>query len=204
MRPTFFTTLVLFTTLSSSLMLSAMACSTPSYSPTKSAMRSAEDYPALRAPRTENGYLRSSVIAPVAYQQPDAHISGYHTGAQPSASSVRSNKDSSPPTPSELGRKWFYGAGLGRSLLNVGTSIAFPPYALYLLGNAGLEVSGLPTLYVSNALPKRPKSFIMSFYDGITSVPGRLTALASGTEYNESEASALEATRMFRLHSREE
>lgn len=204
MRPTCYTLLFLYRTFSISLILSAVACSASSHSPTESALRPAREYPAFRAPRPEDAYRQSSAIAPVAFRQPNTHISGDQTRTRPANSETQLDKDSRTPTPSELGSRWLYGAGFGRSLLNVGTSIAFPPYALYLVGNAGLEVSGLPTLYVSNALPKRPRGFIMSFYEGITSVPGRLAALVGGVEYNESATSAREAANLLQLHPRKE
>jgi len=97
---------------------------------------------------------------------------------------------SKPPTPDELevilaeeGEKWFYGPGLGRTMLNVGTIVAFPPYAIYLVGNAGLKYAGYDPLYVTDLLPEEPREGVLEVYDGVTSVPGRLTSAASGRDF---------------------
>src|SRR5579862_6797042 len=54
-----------------------------------------------------------------------------------------------PPTPEEAqeqlkqqGGDWLYGKGLGSTILTVGTCVVFPPYAIYVLGNAGLSMAG--------------------------------------------------------------
>ncbi len=72
--------------------------------------------------------------------------------------------------------KWFYGHGFGRSALNIGTIVVFPPYALYLLGNAGIELAGYDPLYITNVFPEEPRKGILDLYDGITSIPGRVNA----------------------------
>ena len=95
-----------------------------------------------------------------------------------------------PPTPTEFkeqmgesGRKWLYGPGLGRTVANVGTAIVFPPYALYLLGNAGLALAGQNPLYLTDALPETPRRGVLAVYDGVTSVPGRVSAMIAGEQY---------------------
>ncbi len=95
---------------------------------------------------------------------------------------------------SEMASNWFYGPGLGKTVANVGTSIIFPPYAFYLLGNAGLEIFGKEPLHVTNALPEEPRKYVLSAYDGITSVPGRITAGVSGYNFydKDKELNALE------------
>lgn len=94
------------------------------------------------------------------------------------------------PAPEELkvilaeeGEKWFYGPGLGRTMLNVGTIVAFPPFAIYLVGNAGLKYAGYNPLYVTDLLPEEPRQGVLEVYDGVTSVPGRLTSAADGREF---------------------
>lgn len=81
--------------------------------------------------------------------------------------------------------KWFFGPGLGRAMTNVGTSILFPPYAFYLLGNATLSLTGLQPLYMTDLLPDKPREGVLEVYDAFTSVPGRLTSAAAGREYPE-------------------
>lgn len=68
-------------------------------------------------------------------------------------------------------------------MLNVGTVVLFPPYALYLLGNAGVAFAGYEPLYVTDALPEPAKKEVLGLYNGVTGVPGRLNALVAGERY---------------------
>lgn len=95
-------------------------------------------------------------------------------------------------TPEELqselkqyGDRFLYGPGLGTSMTNIGAIAVFPPYAIYLLGNAGLSLAGFQQLYITSILPESPRKHVLDFYDGVTSVPGRLSALVAGKEYQE-------------------
>ena len=95
-----------------------------------------------------------------------------------------------PPEPGELGdelkiatHRWFYGAGVGRTLANVGTIVVFPPYAFYLLGNAALEMGGYKPLHITNALPEEPRKEVLGIYNRVVSAPGRLNALVAGEEF---------------------
>ena len=81
------------------------------------------------------------------------------------------------------GNRWLYGPGFGRTAANVGTTVAFPPYAIYLLANAGLQLAGFRQLYITDALPETPRGALNEVYAGITSVPGRLAALIAGKKY---------------------
>ena len=110
------------------------------------------------------------------------------------------NGEYQPPSPQELGdglqgasSRWFYGPGFGRTLTNVATAVIFPPYAIYLLGNAGLAIAGYQPLHVTDALPNPAKEHIVSAYDGVTSVPGRVTSFVAGREYYELENSTVVA-----------
>ena len=93
----------------------------------------------------------------------------------------------------EFGHRWFYGHGLGRTIANVGTTVAFPPYAIYILGNAGLSLAGYEQLWVTSALPEPVKRYTLLVYDGITSVPGRIAAAVSGEEFAGSQTENLQA-----------
>ena len=79
---------------------------------------------------------------------------------------------------------WFYGPGVGRTMLNVGSIIVFPPYALYLLGNAGLTFAGYDPVYVTDALPEEPREKVLSVYDNVTSVPGKINAGIADREFH--------------------
>lgn len=96
------------------------------------------------------------------------------------------------PTPEEAQEilqdawySWIYGQGVGRTALNVGTVVLFPPYALYLLGNAGLQFAGYEPLYVTDALPEQSRKVVLSGVDEITSVPGRLNAAVFREEFRD-------------------
>jgi hypothetical protein len=88
---------------------------------------------------------------------------------------------------SELGESWIYGDGVGKATLNIGTSLAFPPYALYLLANAVASYSGYEPMYVSEALPTDEKEHFDVFYSSITAAPGALVASLAGEEYRSEE-----------------
>lgn len=77
---------------------------------------------------------------------------------------------------------WFYGPGLGRTMLNVGTIVIFPPYVVYLLGNAALQLGGYHPVYVSDALPEKARDGVNNAYDEVTSKPGQLTAAIAGED----------------------
>ncbi len=85
----------------------------------------------------------------------------------------------------EYGHRWLYGRGMGRSMANIGTVVAFPPYAFYLVGNAGLALAGYEQLHVTSLVPEPARDYILTAYDGITSLPGRLAALIAGEEYQQ-------------------
>jgi hypothetical protein len=87
----------------------------------------------------------------------------------------------------ESGANWLYGQGFGATLLNVGGIILFPPYALYLLMNAGISVSGYEPLYITNVLPEEPRETYHEAYDAVTSVPGRVAATVAGESYRTPE-----------------
>jgi len=97
-----------------------------------------------------------------------------------------------PPTPEEAseelskqGEDWLFGKGLGSTTLNVATCVIFPPYVLYLVANAGLQMAGYEPIYITDAVPEPAKKQIDAVYDGVVSVPGRIAATAAGEEFRE-------------------
>ena len=95
-----------------------------------------------------------------------------------------------PPQMDELGDQletagsnWLYGDGLGKTILNVGAVVLFPPYAIYLVGNAGLAMFGQDPLYVTDLLPEEPREGYLTVYDAVTSVPGMLTSTVAGEDF---------------------
>ncbi len=71
---------------------------------------------------------------------------------------------------------WVFGGGLGRTALNIGTVVVFPPYAFYMLGNAGIALAGYDPLYVTDALPGPARDGVLGVYNEVTSLPGRINA----------------------------
>ncbi len=88
---------------------------------------------------------------------------------------------------SEVGANWWYGQGLGETALNVGTVIVFPPYALVLIGNAALSLSGFEPVSISDALPEKGREAWRTVYNGVTEAPGRVTAAIANEEFRSKE-----------------
>ena len=87
----------------------------------------------------------------------------------------------------EVGKNFAYGPGLGDAALNIGTAVVFPPYALYLLGNAALSVSGYEPITVASMLPEEQGQQWSQTYDSLVSGPGKVVAAISGHEYRRRE-----------------
>ena len=83
----------------------------------------------------------------------------------------------------EVGENWLYGVGLGDTAITVGTICAFPPYALWVVGNAALSVSGYEPLRFSDALPEKERDTWKEAYASVASGPGRLSAAIAGREF---------------------
>lgn len=90
----------------------------------------------------------------------------------------------------EVGGNFAYGPGLGDAAVNIGTVVAFPPYAIYLLGNGILSLSGYEPVTVSSMLPEETGKAWSDGYDTIVSGPGRFVAAATGHEYRTSDVGA--------------
>jgi len=106
-----------------------------------------------------------------------------------------STKPLSPEKNQELleegGKGFVYGQGLGEAMLMLGTVVIFPPYALFLAGNAAAELAGYEPVSFSDALPEEGQKSWKAVYSGVTSVPGQLAATVSGEHFRtEEEAEA--------------
>jgi hypothetical protein len=88
---------------------------------------------------------------------------------------------------SEVGGNFIYGQGLGEALLNIGGIILWPPYAVYVLGNGAISLSGYEPLYVTNLLPETAKDSYDTGYVAVTSAPGKLSAAISQEEFRNQE-----------------
>lgn len=90
----------------------------------------------------------------------------------------------------EVSTNWAYGPGLGSAIINIGGIVLFPPYAIYVLGNAGIEYAGYEGLYVSKLLPDPEEKDFNSAYNSVASVPGKIVAGMAGEEYRTKETIA--------------
>lgn len=84
-----------------------------------------------------------------------------------------------------MGDWWFFGPGIGHTILNLGSVVVFPPYALYLLGNATLALTGNEPVRIIDIFPSGPKEVVNEAIDGVCSVPGRMTSLIASRPYVE-------------------
>lgn len=84
---------------------------------------------------------------------------------------------------------YVYGEGLGDSVIKVGTAVVFPPFILVMLGNAALSASGYEPVGVSSVLPEPAADGWKSFYNEVSSTPGRVSAGIAGKKYVESSPS---------------
>lgn len=88
---------------------------------------------------------------------------------------------------SETGSNWLYGQGFGETVLTAGTIFAFPPYAIYVVGNGILSLAGYKQVRISDALPEEERTAWNDTYDTVTSGPGRLSAAIAGKEFRSRE-----------------
>lgn len=82
-----------------------------------------------------------------------------------------------------VGESWLYGDGLGTAFLNLGTTIVFPPYSVFLLGNLALTASGYESLGVGMFLDGEDEQTWDTMYSSVVSGPGKFAAAVSGNEY---------------------
>ncbi len=87
----------------------------------------------------------------------------------------------------KMGGNFVYGQGFGEAAITVGTIFAFPPYAIYVLGNGALSVAGYKPLHVTDALPDDARNGWNDVYDSVTGVPGHVSAAVAGEEFRNRE-----------------
>jgi len=83
----------------------------------------------------------------------------------------------------EVGSNWVFGQGVGDTAVTVGSVLLFPPYGLFVLANAVADISGYEPVRISDALPEPEREAWTSFYQDVTSGPGRLNAAIAGKEF---------------------
>jgi len=88
----------------------------------------------------------------------------------------------------EVGTNWAFGQGVGDTAVTVGSILLFPPYGLFVLGNAILDISGYEPVRMSDALPEPEREAWTAFYQEVTSGPGRLNAAVAGKEFRTQES----------------
>jgi len=116
-------------------------------------------------------------------------LSHYSFDNPPSIPDLATGK-TKPPTADELqeglsefGHRWFFGPGFGRTAVNVGTAVVFPPYALYLVGQAVTRMAGYEPYTISDAIPEPLHSPSMVVYEGVTDAPGLLNSFLFGEQF---------------------
>lgn len=87
----------------------------------------------------------------------------------------------------KVGQNWVYGQGLGETALTVGTIVVFPPYALYAVGNAILDLAGYERMDPTRLLPEKAEKAVNSVYDTVTQAPGRGVAKVAGVPFRDRE-----------------
>lgn len=78
---------------------------------------------------------------------------------------------------------WAYGEGLGTTMVQIGAVIAFPPFAIALIGNAGLSLSGYEPVTVAKILPEPVGNAWKEGFSTVVSAPGKVSAAVAGEEF---------------------
>ena len=100
------------------------------------------------------------------------------------------------------GGNYIYGQGVGRTALNVGATVLFPPYGIYLLGNALLDYKGYQTYYVTDILREKGKQGWDRVYDTVTSAPGRVLAGLAGEDFRSDDEANRRLDKVVNKHKR--
>jgi hypothetical protein len=125
----------------------------------------------------------------------------YRMMEAPSVPDLASGEEE-PPTADEIkdiSHRWFFGQGVGETIVNVGTVVVFPYYAIYLVGNAGAELMGYERLSLLGSIPDPVREPATVVYDGVTSAPGLVNSAVFGESfYSASDVSAIQPARAAR------
>jgi hypothetical protein len=137
--------------------------------------------------------LKSAVLVALVVAQCSCGVIKKKSSDETSDLVLRS-QDMSPETAdkllSEVGGNFAYGPGLGDAAVSIGTVVVFPPFAVYLLGNAVLSLSGYEPVTVSSLLPEKDGKQWSETYDTVVSAPGKMVAAMAGHEYRSREVAA--------------
>lgn len=87
----------------------------------------------------------------------------------------------------KVGQNWAYGQGIGETALTVGTIVIFPPYAIFALSNAIIDLAGYERIDPVKFLPPDAQDPINSVYDAVTEAPGRGVAKVAGVPFRDKE-----------------
>lgn len=87
----------------------------------------------------------------------------------------------------EVGNNWLYGEGIGDTALTVGTVLIFPPFAIWVAGNAVASLAGYEPLRVSDMLPEEEGKEWEKAYGSVAAGPGRVAAAVAGREFRTKE-----------------
>lgn len=135
-----------------------------------------------------NGVRERNIMTKSFHQPGEEDLANRGRSNQESSEEAEDNQEldenGKPKDLSDLTNRWFFGQGLGETAANVGITAAFPPYAVYLIANAGLSFTEIGPVRISNALPETVRKPWNKIYDNVTSVPGRITAAVAREKYH--------------------
>lgn len=85
----------------------------------------------------------------------------------------------------EGAKRWFFGPGIGETAYKVGASFAFPPAAVYFVGNSVLNAVGYKGFYVTELLPDPHKRIVQKNYYNVVSLPGTMTSTLARIDFQD-------------------
>ena len=97
----------------------------------------------------------------------------------------------------ETGKNWLYGETFGETLLTIGGIVVFPPFAVYVVSNAGLSLAGYETMKVADALPEPANDAWSESFSALASVPGRSAALVADEPYRDPKRARMEIEKIL-------